>query len=204
MPGHWLVGDTRPDPDARRAAVLLAVTGGDTSGDETSIAELARLAGTDGLDVVGEVTQARPHPDPTTFIGAGKVDELTALVRDRNAAVVIADAELSPAQIRNLEDRTGVRVVDRTALILDVFARHAQSREGRAQVELAQLASQLPAAARPGAADVAGGWWPCRRRRRHGGVRGPGSSGSSPNGAGSGRAWPTCEVSSVRWPDVAK
>ncbi len=135
MPGHWLVGDTRPDPDARRAAVLLAVTGGDTSGDETSVAELARLAGTDGLDVVGEVTQARPHPDPTTFIGAGKVDELTALVRDRNAAVVIADAELSPAQIRNLEDRTGVRVVDRTALILDVFAQHAQSREGRAQVE---------------------------------------------------------------------
>ncbi len=144
MPGHWLVGDTRPDPDARRAAVLLAVTGGDTSGDETSVAELARFAGTDGLDVVGEVTQARPHPDLVTFIGAGKVDELTALVRDRNAAVVIADAELSPAQIRNLEDRTGVRVVDRTALILDVFARHAQSREGRAQVELAQLASQLP------------------------------------------------------------
>jgi GTP-binding protein HflX len=92
--------------------VLLAVTAGDAGGDQTSLAELARLADTDGLEVVGEVTQARPHPDPATFIGAGKVDELTALVRDRGAAVVIADAELSPGQVRNLEERTGVRVVD--------------------------------------------------------------------------------------------
>ena len=109
MPGHWLLGNTSTEPDARPAAVLLAVTGGDAGGDQTSLAELARLADTDGLEVVGEVTQNRPHPDPPTFIGAGKVDELTALVRERGAAVVIADAELSPGQIWNLEERTGVR-----------------------------------------------------------------------------------------------
>jgi GTP-binding protein HflX len=173
MPGHWLLGNARTDPDTRPAAVLLAVTGGAASGDETSLAELARLADTDGLEVVGEVTQARPHPDPATFIGAGKVEQLISVVRDRGAAVVIADAELSPGQIRNLEERTGVRVVDRTALILDVFAQHAQSREGRAQVELAQLAYQLPRLrgqgqqmSRVGGGRVAGGAGM--------GVRGPG------------------------------
>ncbi len=173
MPGHWLLGNTRSEPDARPAAVLLAVTDPDGGGDETSLAELARLADTDGLEVVGQVTQTRPHPDPATFIGSGKVEDLTALVRERGAAVVIADAELSPAQIRNLEERTGVRVVDRTALILDVFAQHAQSREGRAQVELAQLEYQLPRLrgqgeqmSRVGGGRVAGGAGM--------GVRGPG------------------------------
>ena len=173
MAGHWLLGETRTGGSADAGAVLLAVTTGDSAGDATSLAELARLAETDGLNVVGEVTQARPHPDPATYIGSGKVEEVTALVREHQAAVVIADAELSPAQIRNLEERTGVRVADRTALILDVFASHAQSAEGRAQVELAQLAYQLPRLrgqgqqmSRVGGGRVAGGAGM--------GVRGPG------------------------------
>ena len=173
MAGHWLLGRTHTDGDIPSGAVLLAVTSGDDVDDATSLAELARLAETDGLAVVGEVRQTRPHPDPATFIGAGKVEELAALVREKQAAVVIADAELSPAQIRNLEERTGARVVDRTALILDVFASHAQSAEGRAQVELAQLAYQLPRLrgqgqqmSRVGGGRVAGGAGM--------GVRGPG------------------------------
>ncbi len=138
-----------------------------------SLAELARLADTDGLDVVGRLTQNREHPDPATFIGARKVDELVALVRDAGADVVVADADLSPGQVRNLEQRTAVRVVDRTALILDIFAEHARSNEGKTQVELAQLAYQLPRLrgqgeqlSRVGGARVAGGAGI--------GVRGPG------------------------------
>ncbi len=170
MPGHWLLGDGRLRGEGRPSAVLLAVT---TDGDASSLGELARLADTDGLDVVGELTQERPHPDPATYLGSGKVDELSALVRERGADVVVADAELSPAQVRNLEERTGVRVVDRTALILDIFAEHARSNEGKAQVELAQLAYQLPrlrgqgqAMSRVGGGRVAGGAGM--------GVRGPG------------------------------
>ena len=173
MPGRWLLGETQTDGSAAPRAVMLAVTTGDTVADTTSLAELRRLAETDGLAVVGEVTQPRPHPDPATYIGSGKVEELTALVSEHQAAVVLADAELSPAQIRNLEERTGVRVADRTALILDVFASHAQSAEGRAQVELAQLAYQLPRLrgqgqqmSRVGGGRVAGGAGM--------GVRGPG------------------------------
>ena len=148
MPGHRLLGQTgRRDGsgpgsrDGRPGAVLLALTSHE---GPSSLAELGRLADTDGLEVDGELTQVRPHPDPATFLGAGKVDELTALVRERLADVVIADGDLSPAQVRNLEERTGVRVVDRTALILDIIAEHARSNKGKAQVELAQLAYQLP------------------------------------------------------------
>ncbi len=119
--------------------------------------------------------QRRGRPDPATFIGRGKVDELRAVVVSTGADTVICDGELSPSQLRNLEQRTKVKVVDRTALILDIFAQHAKSKEGKAQVELAQLQYLLPAAARLGRDAVPAGRWqrPGRRRRRR---RGPARS----------------------------
>jgi GTP-binding protein HflX len=104
-----------------------------------SLAELRRLAETAGSEVLAGLVQRRPSPDPATFIGRGKVEELKLVVDQEGADTVICDGELSPAQLRNLEDRVQVKVVDRTALILDIFAQHAKSSEGKAQVELAQL-----------------------------------------------------------------
>jgi len=106
---------------------------------ENSLAELKLLAETAGSEVLDGLIQRRRHPDPATFIGRGKVDELRQVVIGTGADTVICDGELEPAQLRNLEDRVGVKVVDRTALILDIFAQHARSAEGKAQVELAQL-----------------------------------------------------------------
>jgi GTP-binding protein HflX len=113
---------------------------------EDSLAELALLAETAGLDVVGELTQRLDHPNPQTFIGAGKVEELRALVEETLANVVIFDDELSPRHQRELEEVLGanVRVLDRTALILDIFAQHAHTSEGMLQVELAQYEYRLP------------------------------------------------------------
>jgi GTP-binding protein HflX len=111
-----------------------------------SLAELAQLADTAGLVVVGETTQRLPHPDPKTYVGSGKVEEIRTLSDELLADVVIFDDELSPRHQRELErilDQS-VRVVDRTALILDIFAQHAQSREGSLQVELAQYEYRLP------------------------------------------------------------
>ena len=145
MPGTWLLGsevDHDRGEDAARA-VLLGLRDGDR-GTADPLDELERLAETDGVAVVGRLVQPRGRPDPATYLGSGKVAELGDLVRDRDAGLVIADGELSPAQVRNLEERLGARVVDRTALILDIFAQHARSSEGKAQVELAQLAYQLP------------------------------------------------------------
>src|SRR4051812_26612565 len=151
MPGPWLVRSGGTDlvqedqpqspEDAATRAVLVGLGAAE---DGPGLDELERLAETDGVAVVGRLTQTREHPDPATYLGSGKVDELAGMVRERSAALVIADGELSPAQVRNLEDRLGARVVDRTALILDIFAQHARSSEGKAQVELAQLAYQLP------------------------------------------------------------
>ncbi|MBU0671724.1 MAG: GTPase HflX [Candidatus Margulisbacteria bacterium] len=103
-----------------------------------SLAELARLADTAKALVVGILSQKRPRPDLRHFIGKGKLAELQALVAARDANLVIFDAELSASQERNLENDLGVKVVDRTELILDIFAQHARSREGNLQVELAQ------------------------------------------------------------------
>jgi GTP-binding protein HflX len=113
---------------------------------EDSLAELALLSDTAGLDVVGELTQKLEHPNPETFIGAGKAEELKALVEETAAAVVVFDNELSPRHLRELERILGnhVRVMDRTALILDIFAMHAHTREGMLQVELAQYEYYLP------------------------------------------------------------
>ncbi len=101
--------------------------------------ELALLAETAGSTVLDAIYQRRNKPDPATYIGRGKVDGLKEMVRATGADTVICDGELAPSQLRNLEDRLKVKVVDRTALILDIFAQHAKSAEGQAQVELAQL-----------------------------------------------------------------
>ncbi len=113
---------------------------------EDSLAELAMLADTAGLDVVGQVTQRRQAPHPKTFIGSGKVEELKFLVEETQADVILFDDELSPRHQRELERIFGeqVRVIDRTALILDIFAQHAHTREGALQVELAQYEYRLP------------------------------------------------------------
>jgi len=120
--------------------VLVGVwTEGSLTDAENSMAELALLAETAGSEVLEAVFQRRQKPDPATYIGRGKVDGIAEIVQASGADTVICDGELAPSQLRNLEDRTKVKVVDRTALILDIFAQHAKSREGQAQVELAQL-----------------------------------------------------------------
>jgi len=111
---------------------------------ENSMAELKALAETAGSTVLEALIQRRDKPDSATFIGSGKVQELKAVVNSSGADTVICDGELSPSQLRNLEDKVKVKVVDRTALILDIFAQHAKSKEGKAQVELAQMSYLLP------------------------------------------------------------
>src|ERR671912_2975008 len=103
------------------------------------MAELALLAETAGSEVLDNVYQRRQNPDPATYIGRGKVEAIREIVQATGADTVICDGELAPSQLRNLEDKVKVKVVDRTALILDIFAQHAKSREGKTQVELAQL-----------------------------------------------------------------
>jgi GTP-binding protein HflX len=120
--------------------VLVGVwTGGTVEDAENSMAELALLAETAGSEVLEAVYQRRQNPDPATYVGRGKVDGIREIVEATGADTVIADGDLAPSQLRNLEDRLKVKVVDRTALILDIFAQHAKSREGQAQTELAQL-----------------------------------------------------------------
>ena len=120
--------------------VLVSVwtTGSEVDADN-AMAELKLLAETAGSQVLEGLVQRRSTVDPATFIGRGKVDEVREVVIATGADTVICDGELEPAQLRNLEDRVGVKVIDRTALILDIFASHAKSAEGKAQVELAQL-----------------------------------------------------------------
>jgi GTP-binding protein HflX len=120
--------------------VLVGVwTEGTTQDAENSMAELALLAETAGSEVLEAIYQRRQSPDPATYVGRGKVEAIGEIVRATGADTVICDGELAPSQLRNLEDRLKVKVVDRTALILDIFAQHAKSKEGQAQVELAQL-----------------------------------------------------------------
>lgn len=111
---------------------------------DNSLEELRALAETAGSEVMEGLIQRRDKPDPSTYIGSGKLEDLRAIVRATGADTVICDGELSPSQLRTLEDKLKVKVVDRTALILDIFAQHAKSREGKAQVELAQIAYLLP------------------------------------------------------------
>ncbi|WP_022881806.1 GTPase HflX [Gryllotalpicola ginsengisoli] len=111
---------------------------------ENSLRELAALAETAGAVVLDGLLQRRPHPDPSTYLGRGKAEELRGIVAHLGADTVIADTELAPSQRRALEDVVKVKVIDRTAVILDIFSQHAKSREGKAQVELAQLEYLLP------------------------------------------------------------
>jgi len=135
---------------------------------EASIDELAQLAHTAGAKVVGKLVQQLPVPSKTHYLGRGKVDELLSLKSSINYNVVILDDELSPVQQRNLEDILQVKVIDRTALILDIFARRARTREGQLQVELAQHQYLLPR--------LAGQWSHLERLGGGIGTRGPGES----------------------------
>ncbi|WP_043829042.1 MULTISPECIES: GTPase HflX [unclassified Amycolatopsis] len=125
--------------------VLVGVwTEGTAQQSEASLAELARLAETAGSEVLEGLVQRRQKPDPATYVGSGKVRELRDVVVATGADTVICDGELSPGQLRQLEEKVKVKVIDRTALILDIFAQHARSKEGKAQVELAQLQYLVP------------------------------------------------------------
>jgi len=125
--------------------VLVGVwTEGSAEMAENSLTELKALAETAGSQVLDAIIQRRDKPDPATYIGSGKVAELRQIVADTGADTVICDGELSPSQLRQLEEKVKVKVVDRTALILDIFAQHAKSKEGKAQVELAQMSYMLP------------------------------------------------------------
>jgi len=156
--------------------VLVGVwTEGTAAQSEASLEELARLAETAGSTVLEGVVQRRNRPDPATYVGSGKVRELFDIVASTGADTVICDGELSPGQLRQLEEKLKVKVIDRTALILDIFAQHARSKEGKAQVELAQLQYLIPRLRGWGAAlsRQAGG-----RAGSNGGVglRGPGET----------------------------
>jgi len=125
--------------------VLVGVwTEGSAAQAGASLAELARLAETAGSQVLDGLVQRRERPDPATYVGSGKVLELREVVLGTAADTVICDGELTPGRLRQLEAKLKVKVIDRTALILDIFAQHARSREGKAQVELAQLSYFLP------------------------------------------------------------
>jgi len=109
-----------------------------------SLAELVELAKSAGAEIVGTVFQVRDSADSATLVGRGKLDEIRAEANAHQAPLIIFDSNLSPVQQRNIEELTERRVIDRTQLILDIFARHARSREGQLQVELAQLNYMLP------------------------------------------------------------
>jgi GTPase len=149
--------------------VLVGVwTEGTVADAENSLIELAALAETAGSRVLEGLIQRRGRPDASTFIGRGKVDELRAVVQSTGADTVICDGELSPSQLRTLETQIRVKVIDRTALILDIFAQHAKSKEGKAQVELAQLQYFLPRLR---------GWGEALSRQTGGSGRGGGAGG---------------------------
>ena len=145
--------DVRLTPQSERAALVGLISGSVRRVDaEQSLEELAGLAEAAGASVVLRMLQERPKPDAGTFIGAGKVSSLAAACAEADVAVVIIDHELTPGQLRQLEDRLDRKVVDRTQLILDIFARRARTREGKWQVELAQLKYLLPRLAGSGTA----------------------------------------------------
>lgn len=128
----------------RIALVGVTLAGGDDDATRAGLDELALLVDTAGADVVERVIQHRVSPDPATFLGKGKLEELTQICEALDVDTVVFDEELSPAQQRNLEKILGRTAIDRTAVILDIFAQNASSQEGRAQVELAQLRYRLP------------------------------------------------------------
>ena len=141
-----LLPDTLIDRSFRERIILVGVAfpGTTLEGVDEAMDELAQLVGSAGADVVARVVQRRDAPDPATFVGRGKAEEIAALSRTVDADTVVFDEELSPAQQRNLEKVFGRTAIDRTAVILDIFAQNARSPEGKAQVELALLRYRLP------------------------------------------------------------
>ena len=151
-------------------ALLVGIeTGKDVWNAQDSLAELEQLAATAGVDVLGQVSQKVSEPNPATFVGKGKVEEIKQMKDAVGADMVLFDHELTPGQQRNLEETLNTKILDRTGLILDIFARHARTREGRLQVELAQLEYRLPRLTR---------MWTHLSRQGVGGVglRGPGET----------------------------
>src|SRR5216117_1620629 len=155
MAGQRLPGTSgRPGVARRERAALVGLIAGRARrlDADRSLDELAGLAQAAGGDIVLRVLQERPKPDPSTFLGAGKIQMLAASAAEAAVDVVIFDNELTPAQLRQIEEEVGLRIVDRTQLILDIFARRARTREGKLQVELAQLKYLLPRLVGAGAA----------------------------------------------------
>lgn len=161
-------GTTEALPRERAIVVGLATRSTRRAAVEEYLEELSLLADTAGAEVVGRVVQERSEIDPAYFIGRGKVGELRAIVRQHRANLLLFDDDLSPAQVRNLEKGCGARVVDRSGLILDIFARRARTREAKTQVELAQLEYLLPRLTRQ--------WTHLSRQEGGIGLRGPGET----------------------------
>jgi GTPase len=156
-------------PPAEKAFLLAVDTGDDTGWSaEDSLGELANLATTAGAEVVGAEWQNRRHIDPNWYVGKGKAEELARAKSETGFDLLVADDELSPSQQKALESLLNVKVIDRSRLILDIFALHAQTHEGRLQVELAQLEYQLPRLTRL--------WTHLSRTGGGIGTRGPGES----------------------------
>ena len=158
--------DPAPGAEPERGFIV-AVLGSDVDLDE-ELGEFRELSRTAGVDVVGQIVQRRPRPDERTYVGKGKLVELERAFGDSAGEALLVDGELTPAQQRRLEDRLSARVVDRTQLILDIFAQHAISAEGKLQVELAQLEYNLPR--------MRGLWQHLERLGGGVGTRGPGES----------------------------
>jgi GTP-binding protein HflX len=158
--------DPAPGAEPERGFVVAVLGPGVDVNDE--LGELRELLRTAGVVAVGELVQRRPAPDARTYVGKGKLEELKALVKDTDAESLIVDDELDPGQQRRLEDVLSARIVDRTQLILDIFAQHARSAEGKLQVELAQLEYNLPR--------MRGMWQHLERLGGGIGTRGPGES----------------------------
>src|SRR3712207_4546587 len=163
MEGMAKPADTGRNPRAKQRAFLIAAL---EEGDDLS--ELRELLKTAGVAVVGQAVQHRDRPHPNTYLGPGKIEEVAEQLKAADANVVACDDELSPRQERNLEKELGVPVVDRTTVILDIFAGHAHSAEGKLQVELAQLEYNL--------ARMRGLWTHLERLGGGIGTRGPGES----------------------------
>jgi GTPase len=158
--------DPAPGAEPERGFVVAVLGQGASESEE--LGELRELLRSAGVAPVGELVQRRPAPDPRTYVGKGKLEELKRLVADAGAESLIVDDELDPGQQRRLEDALSARVVDRTQLILDIFAQHARSAEGKLQVELAQLEYNLPR--------MRGMWQHLERLGGGIGTRGPGES----------------------------
>ncbi len=158
--------DPHPGAEPERGFVLAVLPRGADADDE--LGELRMLARTAGVEPVSELVQQRQHPDPRTYVGKGKLTELETAFKDSEAEVLLVDDELDPVQQRVLENALSTRVVDRTQLILDIFAQHAVSAEGKLQVELAQLEYNLPR--------MRGMWQHLERLGGGVGTRGPGES----------------------------